>query len=345
MSFIENGFDNLNARTHHEELLMGFQIANNFNLDELEMRKVYCETFIKMVEDGLPVMHLDADCMTGIGILPYRNKYPNNIIACGVSEANMISVAAGMSREGKIPFAHSLASFASRRPYDQIYVSGAYAKCNIKIISTDSGINAGFNGGTHAPIEDIAIMRAIPGMTILEPTDSVMLRDLLYKAVSNYGMYYFRLTRRKLTKIYEEGSTFSIGGSATIREGEDITVFTSGFLVAELIRLAEMLLKEGISVRVVDIYCLKPIDTACIIKAAEETGAVVTVENHNIIGGLGSAIAEVLVQNKPIPMEMVGIQDRFLFSASPTWLMENYGLTNENIITSIRKTLSRKRDS
>ena len=319
------------------------RVARDHPLDEKEMRFVYCDTIISMFEEGLPVLHLDADCMTGIGLYPHRKKYPEQIIECGVSEANMIGVAAGFSMEGYIPFAHSLASFASRRPYDQIYISGAYAKANIRIISTDSGVATGYNGGTHGAIEDIAIMRAIPGMTILEPTDSVMLKDLLRTVVHQYGVFYIRLTRRKLPLIYKPGSKFPLGGSVTVRDGRDITLVSCGFLVSEMLRIANKLESEGISARVIDLYSIKPIDSVSILKAAWETGAIVTVENHNILGGIGSAVAELLVENTPVPMSRVGINDQFLFSASPEWLMEHYGLSDQDILTAVRKTILRKK--
>jgi transketolase len=323
---------------------MGYQLAKDNVVEEKLLKDVYCESIIEMIDQGLPVMHLDADAMSGIGMISYRDDFPNNLIECGVSEANMMSVAAGMSQVGRIPFTHSLASFASRRLYDQLYISGAYARSNVKVVSTDSAITAGYNGGTHAPIEDIALMRAIPGMTVVEPTDSVMLRDLLQRAVDQFGMFYIRLTRKAPVKIYEDGSEFPIGGSTVIREGKDITIFTSGFLVAEILRLAEDLEAEGISSKVIDLYCLKPLDRKAIIEAAKETGAVVTVENHNVIAGIGDAVAAILIENYPVPMKKVGIQDAFLFSASPRWLMDNYGLSDEDVFSAVRSTYQKKKE-
>lgn len=325
-----------------EKKAITYTLAKENIVEDKQLRDHYCEMIIEMIEEGLPVMHLDADAMTGIGIFPYRDNYPENIIECGISEANMMSVACGMSQVGRIPFTHSLASFASRRLYDQIYISGAYAKSNVKIISTDSGVTAGYNGGTHAPIEDIALMRAIPGMTVVEPTDSVMLKDLMRRAVDTYGMFYFRLTRKEAVKIYEEGSTFPIGGSAMVRDGKDITIFTSGFLVAEVLRLSDILVRQGIFARVVDLYSIKPLDQVSILQHARETGAVVTVENHNKIAGIGSAVASILGENAPLPIKKVGIEDSFLFSASPGWLKDNYGLSDEMILNAVHETVARK---
>jgi len=321
---------------------MTYTLTKKNVLEEKQLRDHYCETIIEMIKNGLPVMHLDADAMTGIGIFSYRDEYPDQIIECGVSEANMMSVASGMSQVGRIPFTHSLASFASRRLYDQLYISGAYAKSNVKIVSTDSGIAAGYNGGTHAPIEDIALMRVIPGMTVVEPTDSVMLKDLMYRAVDTYGMFYFRLTRKQAIKIYEEGSEFPIGGSAIVRTGDDATIFTSGLMVAEVLRLARFLENEGIFIRVVDLYSLKPIDISTVIKCAKDTRAIVTVENHNKIGGIGDAVASILGENFPVPLKKVGIEDSFLFSASSDWLKDNYGLSDENVLNAVRETIKRK---
>lgn len=319
-----------------------YKISRHHELEKQELRDFYCKEMIRMIEAGLPVMHLDADAMTGIGIFDYRDNYPDNIIECGVSEANMMSVACGMSQVGRVPFTHSLASFASRRLYDQLYISGAYAKSNVKVVSTDSGIAAGYNGGTHAPIEDLALMRAIPGLTVVEPTDSVMLLDLMKTAVETYGMFYIRLRRKEAVKIYDEGSEFPIPGCCLVREGKDITVFTSGFLVALMLEIADDLEKENISIKLIDLYCLKPLDEKAIIEHSRDTGAVVTVENHNKIAGMGSAIAAVLGEHTPLPMKRVGIEDSFLFSASPEWLRNTYGLSNQTIIKAIKETIARK---
>ncbi len=323
---------------------MAYQLEKENKLEEIQLRDHYCQNIINLINEGQPVMHLDADAMTGVGIICYRDDYPDHLIECGISEANMMSVASGMSQVGRIPFTHSLASFASRRLYDQLYISGAYANSNVKVVSTDSGVTAGYNGGTHAPIEDIALMRVIPGMTVVEPTDSAMLKDLMDRAVDQYGMFYFRLTRRQAVKIYQDGSEFPIGGSAVVRQGKDITIFTSGFLVAEVLRLSDTLEKEGISAKVVDLYSLKPIDQETIIQSAVETGAVVTVENHNIIGGLGDAVASILAENALVPLKKVGIRDSFLFSAAPQWLMDNYGLSDENILSAVRSCIQRKEE-
>jgi transketolase len=323
---------------------MGYQLAKENVVEDKALKDHYCETVIGMIDSGLPVMHLDADAMTGVGMISYRDDYPDNLIECGVSEANMMSVAAGMSQVGRIPFAHSLASFASRRLYDQLYISGAYAKSNVKVVSTDSGIAAGYNGGTHAPIEDIAIMRAIPGMTVVEPTDSVMLKDLLKRAVDQYGIFYIRLTRKNAVKIYEEGSQFPIGGSAVVRNGSDVTIFTSGLMVAEVLRLAGLLEQDGISAMIVDLYSLKPLDEKNIIRTAKETGTVVTVENHNKIGGIGDAVSGILGENFPVPVKKVGVEDSFLYSAAPRWLMDNYGLSDEKILSAVKSVLQIKKE-
>jgi transketolase len=221
-------------------------------------------------------------------------------------------------------------------------MSCAYAKLNVKIIGSDPGITAALNGGTHMPFEDVGIMRTIPGMTVIEPTDTVMLREMIAKIAEEYGTHYIRMARRIVTKVYEAGSAFEIGKAVQIMDGSDLTIIAAGFCVAEAIKAAEIMAKRGISARVIDMFTIKPIDKEAIVKAAAETGAIVTAENHNILNGLGSAVAEVLAENRPAPMERVGVEDIFGEVGPVDYLAERFGLTAGKIVKKAERVLSRK---
>lgn len=322
--------------------MLNIKLAKENCVEEQEMRQAYAKAIIEMIENGEPVIPMDADLMRAIGLLPYKEKYPDCIIDCGIAESNMMGVAAGLSAEGFVPFPHSFATFSSRRSIDQIFMSGAYAKLNVKVVGSDPGVSAALNGGTHQAFEDVAIMRAVPEMTIIEPTDAVMVRNLIFQAARTYGMFYIRMNRVKAEKIYEEGSEFEIGKAVKIRDGKDVTIIASGREVIEAIKAADILEKNGIQARVLDMFTIKPIDREAIIAAAKETGAIVTAENHNVIGGLGSAVAEVLVESFPVPMERIGVQDEFGEVGPTAWLKERFKLTAADIVEKTLKAIARK---
>jgi len=311
--------------------------------EKVEMRKAYCETLMELAEKNENIVALDADLMAAMGMKPFADKYPERAINCGIQEANMYGVAAGLSATGKIPYAHTFATFCTRRACDQIFMSGAYAKLNIRIIGSDPGVTAALNGGTHMPFEDLGIMRGIPDMTVIEPTDSSVIRDMVRQTAEKYGMFYMRLVRRNAVKVYEEGSTFEIGKAVTVREGKDVTIIAAGLCVSESIKAAKILEEQGISARVLDMFTIKPIDKEAVIKAASETGAIVTAENHNVINGLGSAVAEVLVENRPVPMERIGAQDVFGEVGQIDYLKERFELTAEYIAKKALKVIERKK--
>jgi len=321
---------------------MSIILSNDNSLEKTQMREAYSKTIMEIIEEGKPVIHMDADLMRAIGLLPYREKYPEHILECGIAEANMMGVAAGLSLEGFIPFAHTFAVFASRRACDQIFMSGAYARLNVKVVGSDPGVTAGLNGGTHQAFEDIAIMRAIPKMTIVEPSDTAMVKKTIRIALDTYGMFYLRMFRMNAVQIYEKDSEFIIGKAVKLREGSDVTIFACGVEVIEAVRAADSLKKEGISARVYDMFTIKPADQQAILEAAAETGAIVTAENHNIIGGLGSAVAEVLIENHPVPMERIGISDTFGEVGQTDWLKEKFELTSRDIMKKVYKVIERK---
>ncbi len=307
------------------------------------MRQMYCQTLIELAQANEQVVMLDADLMNSMSTIPFLERFPERTFNCGIQEANMIGIAAGLSATGKIPFAHTFGPFATRRVYDQIFVSGAYARLNIKIIGSDPGITAAFNGGTHMPFEDMGIMRNIPGMTVLEPSDSTILKDILRQVAANYGMYYLRLLRKNAQKLYDRDSKFKIGQAVKLRDGEDVTIFASGIMVAETLQAHQILESKGISAAVYDLFTLKPVDRAAITNSAKRTGAIVTVENHNIINGLGSAVAEVLAENMPVPLERVGVKDLFGEVGPVAYLKERFELSAEDIVNKVVKVIERKK--
>lgn len=319
-----------------------FKVCDRIEKESGEMRKAFCQALIDLAKEDPRIVLLDADLMGAMGTKPFQKEFPERTIDCGVQEANMVGMACGLSIEGKVPFVHTFGPFVTRRAADQVFISGAYNKANVKLIGSDPGITASYNGGTHMPFEDMGIMRGMPTMTIIEPTDIAMLRDMVKQVAGIYGMFYLRLVRKGCMKVYEDGSTFEIGKAALLRDGTDATVIASGYCVAEALSAADMLAAEGISVRVLNMFTWKPIDEAAIKAAAAETGAIVTAENHNVINGLGSAVAEVLVKNKPCPVEMVGVQDEFGEVGPESYLRERFNLTDNDIAAAVKKAIARK---
>lgn len=321
---------------------MNVKVAKEHPMGKKELRKEFCETLISMAEQDNRVVVLDADLMNAAGTKPFRAAFPERTFDCGVQEANMVGVAAGLSSRGFIPFTHTFGPFAARRACDQIFMSCAYAKQNVKVVGSDPGITAALNGGTHMPFEDMGIMSTIPEMAVVEPCDAVSVREVTKLAKETYGTWYIRLHRKEAPVIYEDGTEFEVGKAHLLREGKDVTIIAIGYLVAEALKAAEELEKEGISARVLDMWCLKPLDEEAVLAAASETGAIVTAENHNIRNGLGSAVASVLALHQPVPVEMVGVQDEFGEVGKVPYLAERFKLTAEEIVNKSRKALARK---
>jgi len=320
-----------------------FTVLDSYDKSPRMMRETYCEKLIELAQKNKNIIALDADLVSSSGMKPFFSRFPDRAIQCGVAEANMIGIAAGLSSVGKIPFAHSFGCFASRRVCDQVMISAAYAKQNVRIVGTDPGITAAYNGGTHMPFEDMGVLRSIPEITLIEPTDPVMLADILTQLVTLYGVYYIRMARKNVATIYAEGSTFEIGHGNVVHDGSDVTIIASGIMVVQALKAASALSMEKISARVVDMFTWKPVDGKLIETCARETGAFVTAENHNIIGGLGSAVAESSVQSYPVPIEMVGIKDRFGQVGTEDFLREEYKLTADEITEAARRAVARKR--
>ena len=316
-------------------------IAKDHGNDVKDMRSAYCESMLDLAKKDDRIVALDADLMGAMGMKPFAKEFPERTLDCGIQEANMIGVACGLSVWGKIPFAHTFAPFCTRRACDQVFMSGAYNKANVKVVGSDPGITAAYNGGTHMPFEDMGIMRGIPTMTVVEPADIVMLKNFLPQIAETYGMFYMRLVRKGVRKVYEEGSTFEIGKAARLTEGEDVAIIASGFCVAEALDAVEMLKTEGIQARLLDMFTWKPLDEEAVLWAAK-TGAVVTAENHNVVNGLGSAVSCLLAGTKPTVVEMVGIQDEFGEVGPVSYLRERFGLTAEKIVKAAHRAIERK---
>lgn len=309
-----------------------------------ELRKVFAETLEELMKKKQDVVYLEADLAGAIGTSHLFQKFPNQAFDVGIMEANMVGVGAGMSIKGKIPFVHSFGTFSSRRCADQTFLSGCYNRANLKIIGSDPGITAEANGGTHMPFEDMAVYRAFPGIGILDVAEPILLRSMLKKIAEEYGVFYLRFPRKQAESYYKENQEFQIGKGVIVRDGCDATIIASGIEVYESILAAEELAKENISVRVVDMFTIKPLDDKLIIKCAKETGAVVTAENHNRIGGLGSAVAEVLAENIQVPLSRVGIPDCFGEVGSRDFLSHKFGISKEYIKDSVKKVLKKKTD-
>ena len=310
----------------------------------MEMRTIYAQTLIEIAESDDRVVVLEADLMKATGTGIFKERFPHRMFDVGVAEANMVGIACGLSAGGKIPFAASFGCFASRKTYDQFFVSGNYARRNVKLVGTDPGISATFNGGTHMPFEDVGIMRNIPGLVVFEPCDPVSLKKLLRCSATHNGCTYMRLHRKPVVEIYTPDEEFELGKGNVLREGVDITLIASGaIMVHQAVIAADMLMREGISATLIDMHTVKPIDKDLVLKYARKTGVIVTCENHQIINGLGSAVAEVLAENYPILMKRIGINDEFGEVGTQDDLLVRFCLTATDIVASIKELLIKRK--
>lgn len=310
--------------------------------DEREMRQTLAGALVERAKTDDRIVVIEADLMSCHATKVFKQEFPERFVNVGIAEQNMIGIAAGMSTMGKIPFAYSFGPFATRRCYDQIFISVAYARQNVKIVGTDPGVLAEYNGGTHMPFEDMALMRAIPHMVCFEPVDATMLEKAVDQIVDYQGAVYIRLQRKKAEKVFDDTLNFELGKAIKIKDGKDVTLIASGIMVARAIEAAELLKADGISARVVNIHTWKPIDKDAIIECAKKTGAIVTCENHNVCNGLGSAVAEVVCQNSPVPMRLVGVKDEFGQVGKNAYLSEQYHITTQDIVEAAREVVKNK---
>jgi len=312
--------------------------------NSVEMRGVYAKTLMDLARADSRVVTLDCDLAAPIGIIGMAKEFPGRMIDCGIMEANMAGVAAGMSARGCIPFTHTFACFQSRKCLDQIFLSAGFAELNVKFVGSDPGILALYNGASHMGLEDMGILRNVPNLTLLEPSDSVMLESLLRQVKDIYGLHYIRMNRKNATTIYDPGTDFTIGKGLELRDGKDVTIFASGIMVEQALHAAEILAAQKIDARVIDLFTWHPIDRDLIIRSAKETGAVVTSENHRTATGLGAAVANVLLENCPVPMERVGIGDVYGEVGELACLMERFQLRAEDIAAKAERAVARKKE-
>lgn len=308
----------------------------------MEMRQLFAQELEKFMSENSNIVLLNADLAKPNGFGKFSEKFPERAINVGIAEQNMASIAAGMSSYEFIPFICTFTPFATRRICDQIAISICYAKQNVKIIGSDPGISAEYNGGTHMSFEDIGVLRSIPNMVIFEPVDNAQLKNLLPQIIDYKGPVYIRMFRKETPDIFDENEKFNLFNAKTVKEGSDVSIFCSGIMVDETLKANKILEEKGINAEIINIHTIKPIDEESIIASVHKTGAAVTVENHNIIGGLRSAVAEVLSENCPAPLRSIGIRDSFGQVGKMPYLKEVYNMSAENIVQAVLSVLKSK---
>ncbi|MBR4955826.1 MAG: transketolase family protein [Clostridia bacterium] len=319
-----------------------YKVKANLEKETVEMRAAYAGTLVELAKENDKICILDADLVGSSGVKPFFKAFPDRAYDCGIQESNMIGVAAGLSSVGMIPFAHSFGPFASRRVVDQIFISCAYAKQNVKILGSDAGVTAAYNGGTHMPFEDMGCLNSIAGITLVEPTDSVMVKWLVKKLAETYGVQYIRMNRKLSYGVFEEGSEFELGKAATLRDGTDVCIVASGIMVEVALKAADELRKEGISAAVLNTFTWKPMDEEALARYSKKCGCFVTAENHNVVGGLGSIVSSALAKTVPAPVEMVGIYDTFGEVGTEAFLRERFDLTPAAVVAAAKRAIARK---
>lgn len=308
------------------------------------IRDAFGRALVKLGEKNEKVVVLDADVSTSTRTAFFKDKFPDRFFNFGVAEGNMMDVAAGLALVGKIPFASTFSSLASLRALEQIRTSIAYPKLNVKIAGGYGGLSDFKDGPTHHSICDLAIIRSIPNMTLIVPADAIETEKAVYAVAQYVGPVYLRLSRAEVPMLFDENYKIEIGKGNLLKDGTDVTLIATGIMVVRVLKAAKVLEKEEkISAKVIEIHTLKPLDVDIIIRAADETGAIVTAEEHSIIGGLAGAVAEVIVEKKPVPMERVGIEDTFTESGQYNELLEKYGMGIQHIIIAAKKVMKRKK--
>ena len=311
--------------------------------DKRATREALGSTLLELAAEGRDdIVALDADLAKSTTTAKFAAKYPKRFFDVGIAEQNMIGTAAGLAAGGMTPFTGSFAVFATGRAYDQIRNSVCYANLNVKLTPTHSGVTVGPDGGSHQMLEDIALMRVLPNMRVLVPADYRAAKGAIRAAASSDGPVYIRLGRAALPAIHDEDFVFEIGRAYVLREGADVTIAACGVMVERALAAAEILAGEGIDATVIDVSSIKPLDETTILASVRATGAIVTCEEHSIIGGLGSAIAEMVGENAPVPLVRVGVRDVFGTSGEPEELMRHFGLTDQDVAVAARKAVYRK---
>ena len=308
-------------------------------MSKIATREAYGKALVKLGKINDDVVVLDADLSKSTKTNDFYKAYPDRFFNMGIAEQNLVGAACGFAAAGKIPFASTFAMFATGRAFEIIRNSACYPKLNVKICATHAGITVGEDGGSHQSVEDISLMRSIPNMTVLVPADGVEAEKMIFAAAEYNGPMYVRLGRSAVPTLFDENYNFEIGKGVVLKEGNDATIIACGMMVNEALIAADMLKEENINVRVINMSTIKPIDTELIIKAAKETKAIVTAEEHSIIGGLGSAVSEVVSENHPVKVKKVGLNDCFGESGTPGELLEKYGLTAKYIVAKVKESI------
>jgi transketolase len=312
--------------------------------EKIATRDAYGDTLAELGKEDSSIVVLDADLSKSTKTNVFAKAFPDRHFNFGIAEANMISHAAGLATCGKIPFASTFAVFATGRTWDQIRMSVCYPELNVKIVATHGGITVGEDGASHQANEDIAIMRVMPNLTVIVPADGIETKKAV-RAIAEYkGPVYMRLGRSAVPVIFGEDYDFQIGRAVVMRPGTDVTIFACGLMTAQSLEAAESLAAEGISAEVVNVGTIKPLDVETIIESARKTGCAVSAEEHSIVGGLGSAIAEALIDAYPVPMERVGVPDTFTESGVPDALLKKYGMTSADIANAAKLAIEHKRE-
>lgn len=308
----------------------------------VSFKEIIGDVLIDLAKEDSRVLVFDADLVNASGLRKFADKYPERLIDCGIQEANMVGMAAAASEAGVIPFAHTFAAFAARKCVDQIFLAACYSKLDLKLIGSDPGITAATNGGSHQGMEDMGILRNLNHITLLEPSDGVLFRWMLREVKHTPGVFYIRTNRKEERQLYKEGTPFELGKGNVLQDGRDATIIASGIEVYEALDAAKILEEKGIYVRVVDMFCWRPVDKELIIRCARETGAIVTAENHTTATGLGSAVASVVVNNDPVPMEFVGVTERFGEVGSIAFLQKKFKMDAQSIVKKVETVIGRK---
>ena len=306
---------------------MSFTLIGKHEKDSRNNRDGFVTAMLDLMEKDSKVMHVDCDLENCINTGKLAKAFPEQTVNAGIAEANAMGVAAGLAATGRTVFMHSFGCFASRRAFDQAFMSAAYAKLPVHVIGSDPGVCAAYNGGTHMPFEDCALYMSVPEAVVIDPVDYAQINCLTKKLAASGKFSYMRMIRKGFTTVYGDGSDFEIGKGVTLKEGKDVAIIASGIMVDEALKAQEQLAAEGISAKVIDMFTWKPLDEQLILDSAAECGAIVTAENHQVKVGLGSAVANVVIKNNPVPMEMVGVEDRFGQVGAESFLREEYGLT------------------
>lgn len=317
---------------------MSVILKDEFLVADKEMRKVYNDTMIDLANDDKNIVLLEADLMGAIATKGFSQTHPDQFINIGIMEQNMMGVAAGLNVRGLKPYVHTFGPFATRRCFDQLFLSIGYAGLNAVIIGSDAGVTAAHNGGTHMPFEDLGLVRLIPNMKVYEVSDPVQFENVLRQVNDKFELSYIRIVRKNTLSLYEKPSTFELGKGVVLKDGTDVTIVASGIMVEKALGAAKLLEAEGVSTAVIDMFTIKPIDKTLLEQYAEKTKCIVTAENHNIIGGLGSAVLEALAE-KAVRVKQVGVMNRYGQVGPQPFLEEEYNLLSKDIVKAVKEML------